>query len=188
MKAEQRLHRTLILRPGEAIVVEGSAEVKRTFFSIALLALPLAWASDTVPVVRKRSDLQKHIDRRVILTGVYRDPGKGGRRVDCGFVSLRIQDYSFARKTSSGYLVYSLKDGDRITFEAELKYFRGSRSLVATHPSIQEAVPPIQIIDRREYYVYPPSYSIREARILKLLKPQQDAPPEPGTAGVAPGR
>ena len=51
-----------------------------------------------------------------------------------------------------------------------ITYFKGSKSLVATGPSSQEFLPPIQVIDGREYYVYPPSYGIREAELVQVLE------------------
>jgi hypothetical protein len=133
---------------------------------LALVA-PMILAAEVIPEVRTMDELKKNIDKRVILEGVYSNPGKGSRSVDCGFIRLVIHDYSFKNKTNDGHLIEEIESGKKIRFEATIKYFKGSKSLVKTHPIRQEALPPKQIINGKEYYVYPSSYSIRDAKVIR---------------------
>lgn len=139
----------------------------KTITILLALFAPMIFAAENISEIRTMDELKKNIDKRVIMEGVYNDPGKGSRTVDCGFIQLRIQDYSFYRKTEDGRLVEEIESGKKIRFEATIKYFKGSTSLVKTHPIRQEALPPKQIINGEEYYVYPPSYSIKDAKIIR---------------------
>jgi len=134
-----------------------------------LLALvtPMALAAETIPEIRTMDGLKKNIDKKVILEGVYNNPGKGSRSVDCDFIRLNIQDYSFESKSKDGHLLEEIKSGQKIRFEAVIRYFKGSKSLVKTHPIRQESLPPKQIINGKEYYVYPSSYSISDAKLIR---------------------
>lgn len=133
---------------------------------LALVA-PMIFAAEGIPEVSTMDELKKNIDERVILEGVYTNPGKGSRSVDCGFIRLNIQDYSFYSKANDGRLIEEIESGKKIRFEATIKYFKGSKSWVKTHPIRQEALPPKQVIDGKEYYVYPPSYSISDAKVIR---------------------
>jgi len=138
-------------------------------FILILLALvaQMALAAEDISEIRSMDDLKQHIDKRVTLEGVYHNPKKGYRSVDCGFIRLNIQDYSFYTQSKNGLLHEEIENGAKIRFEAVVRYFKGSKSLVATHPIVQEATPPKQIIRGKEYYVYPPSYSISDAKLIR---------------------
>lgn len=137
-----------------------------------IFAASMAFAADEPPVVKGEADLAGNTDKRIILEGIYRHPGKGDRSIDCGFVSVDIQDYSFHQKAESGNLISDISDGDRIRFEAELKYDKGGKFRVSKAPrGIQWAPPPIKVIKGKEYYVRPPSYSICNAKLIKIVKP-----------------
>jgi len=126
-----------------------------------------AIAADPLPVIKDKAQLEKHHDQRVVLEGVYHDPGKGDRIVDCGFAIIRIEDYSFYTKTKEGTLATELNNGERIRFSAKLRFQEGRKVRVSRmRKDIQMALPPIQTIKGKEYYVWPPSYSIREAVLL----------------------
>ena len=138
------------------------------------LSLPVH-SSDGILEIKTKADLAEHIEKKVILVGTYHDPGKGSRFVRLAFGRLNIQDHSFYQKSKEGLLTTELKDGDRIQFEAKIAYFKGSKSLVQTHPVVQEARPPKQVIKGKEHYVYPPSYSIRDAKLIKIVKPEAES-------------
>lgn len=154
---------------------------------------PLVFGGESIPEISTTAELKKNIDKKVILEGIYNNPGKGDRTVDCGFIRVRIQDYSFMNKSKEGYLVDQLKSGQKIRFVAVVRYYKGAKSLVRTHPIVQEASPPRQTINGQEYYVYPPSYSIIEANLIEStveetvndskivpeLKPNQKNNPQP---------
>ncbi len=133
---------------------------------LALVA-PMILAAEVIPEVRTMDELKKNIDKRVVLEGVYSNPHKGYRSVDCGFVQLNIGDYSFYSESKDGHLIEEIERGKKIRFEATIRYFKGSKSLVKTHPIVQEELPPKQIIKGKEYYVYPPSYSISDAKLIR---------------------
>jgi hypothetical protein len=133
---------------------------------LALVA-PMILAAEVIPEIRTINELKMNIDKRVIMEGVYSNPRKGYRSVDCGFIKLNIGDYSFYSKSNAGHLIEEIESGKKIRFEATLRYFKGSKSLVKTHPLRQEALPPKQIINGKEYYVYPPSYSISDAKVIR---------------------
>jgi len=99
------------------------------------------------------------------MSGTYHDPGKGSAYVDCGFVSLNIQDYSFKIHTAEGYLLPQVNDEAVIQFEATLCYFAGSKRRVGEGPVVQEAAPPAVEVDGVKWIVYPPQYLIKDARL-----------------------
>jgi RecG-like helicase len=126
-------------------------------------------AAETIPEVRTLDELKNSTNKRVILEGVYHNPGKGDRTVNCGFIHMYIQDYSFKIIDKNGYLHETIQNGQKIRFEAVVRHYKGSKSLVETHPIVQEALPPTQVINGKEYYVYPDSYSIADAKLIRVI-------------------
>ena len=127
----------------------------------------MIFAAEEIPDISTMDELKKNIGKRVILEGVYSNPQKGYRSVDCDFIKMNIGDYSFYIKSNDGQLIETIESGKKIRFEATIGYFKGSKSLVKTHPMRQEVLPPKQIIEGKEYYVYPPSYSISDAKVIR---------------------
>jgi hypothetical protein len=119
-----------------------------------------------VPLIVNKNDLASFVGKRIRLIGIYRDPGKGGRYIDCGFVRVDIEDYSFEYKDSEGYLHPDLKDGDEIEFEGRLRYFPGSKTLV------DDNILPIQdrarfiTIEGNKYRIIDEKYSVGEAILI----------------------
>jgi len=114
-------------------------------------------------LISSASQLKEAVGSRILMSGTYHDPGKGSAYVDCGFVLLHIQDYSFKTRTADGYLLPKIHDGEVIQFEATLCYFAGSKLRADEGPVVQEAAPPPVEIDGEKWIVYPPQYSIKDA-------------------------
>jgi hypothetical protein len=110
--------------------------------------------------------LMKYAGQTIVLVGRYRDPGKGERFLDCGYVRLPITDYSLYHQTN-GELVPMVRDGEKIEVRAMLDYYPGSRVPVQDAPPVQDYGRKIETIDGVAYQVYPPRYSIREVVLLK---------------------
>ncbi len=103
----------------------------------------------------------------VILTGTYHDPGKGNRTLRCGFATFAISDYSLKARTADGFLVPEVKDGQRITVRARLRYFPGSRMLIEKEAMPQMAIERTETIDGQTYIINSPAYYITEASLIE---------------------
>ncbi|MDQ8191523.1 hypothetical protein [Roseibacillus persicicus] len=134
----------------------------------------VVFGSEPIVEIDTIGELASSVDRRVVLEGVYLNPGKGFRSVDCGFMRLRIRDYSFMTESKGGVWIEEIKSGQKIRFEAVVRFFKGRKSPVKNHPVVQEERPPKQTIDGVDYYVYPPSYSIAEAKLIEVVESDEE--------------
>ena len=152
------------------------------FLLIGLTSAVVRSEEPTEPT--KVEELSELVGKEIILTGIYHNPGKGSRSIDCGFIRLNINDYSFYTKDAQGHLVTDLKNGEKIRFKAKLTHFKGSKSLVASHPVLQEALPPTQVIDGSMVKIYAwydneCGYSKRMAELCHIVAARYIAGVEP---------
>ncbi|MCI5211157.1 MAG: hypothetical protein D3910_20775, partial [Candidatus Electrothrix sp. ATG2] len=127
--------------------------------------------STPVFLVDSKQDLDNNKGNRIRITAIYYSPGKGHKYLNCKYAKLRIADYSFYKKDDFGKtispMIAMIQNGDKVEVEADLKYYTGSKSLVETHPVRQEALPPKEIIDGKEYYIFPPNYYIMNGELVR---------------------
>jgi hypothetical protein len=119
-------------------------------------------------LVDSKQGLEDNKGKRIRIFATYYAPRvKGSSYLKCEYANLRISDYSFYKKDEvENTISPMLESGDKVEIEADLEYFRGGKSLVETHPLLQEATPPIELIDGKKYYVYPPNYFIKNGEII----------------------
>ena len=160
------LHITILT----SILLHGCNDIKPTSVSTAK---PIKKDEKQIPLVNSIEELRANINKRIKLHATYYNPGKGCRYLDCTFQSIDIADYSFLAKDEKGCLTSVLKNGDTVEVEADLRFFAGSKSLVTKPPTlenmVQEASPQVKIIDGKEYYVYPPQFSIANGKLIRRI-------------------
>ena len=126
------------------------------------------------------ADLEKHRDQTVVLTGIYRDPGKGGPHILFDDVRLDIADDSFRVRRPDGTLQSTLNDGDCIRCRAHLAYFPGSQEPYEQAISRQSRGGRVVIADGVKLMIHAPQYSLRDAQLLARRPATQQAAPQAG--------